>query len=130
MCYTGVSIIMNKKILLQENLLIYGAGELARGISELLPEVCDNKILGFAVTSMDNNPKIINGLCVKSINNWDVDTECTGVFLGLSAQYWPEAEKILIQHGYKYIYKQNVDMSLLLNKAFKLKMSRFLCKDK
>lgn len=121
---------MNKKIFLQENLLIYGAGELARGISELLPEVCDNNILGFAVTSIENNPKEINGLCVKSINDWNVDTECTGVFLGLSAQYWSDAEKNLIQHGYKYIYKQNVDVSLLLNKAFKLRTRRFLCKDK
>ena len=110
----------------QKNILIYGTGEYARGVAELLPEICDSRVIGFIFTDTRKEKEEIDGLPAKCLTDWDIDIESTGVFLGMALRFLPDAKKHLTEYGIKYIYKQDEKISELLNRAFKLKVQRFL----
>lgn len=113
-------------ILNYDNILIFGARTLATDSASLLMEICPDKLRGFAVSDMSDNPSNLNGLPVRTLQDWNLNKDRTAVYISVRLYFHQEVELLLHELGYKHIFKMNVEMSLLYNIAFKAKTRRIL----
>ena len=90
--------------------LIYGAWRIGTDAYDLLKELCAEKIMGFAVTSMAHNLREKESLPVKALSDWQaylaekgVAAKDTAVILALNPAYYREVSEALRDAGFEKI---------------------------
>ena len=91
-------------------ILIYGAWELGRTAYERLKGQFEEKACGFAVTNMDNNPQVKEGLPVKTLSDWQRELsekrllpEDVTVVMALHRKFYAEVRAALQKAGFEKI---------------------------
>ena len=92
-------------------ILIYGAWVLGARAYEMIGSLFKDKLLGFAVTSMEGNPEEINGYPVHTVEEWkskcgerQIDPEQVAVFMALNPLYYDEIYERLKKTGVQDIF--------------------------
>ncbi len=85
----------------KENIIIYGAHLVAR---ECYRELCflgyKDRVLGFAVTDMKDNPQAAEGLSVRVIDEYVQYADSRLVIIAVPAKYHKEIVRVLEHHGF------------------------------
>lgn len=94
-----------------KGILIYGAWAMGTKAYNMIKAVSEEKMLGFAVTSMEGNPDEKYGFPVHSIAEWadimhgqNVPLEQIAVFEALHPRYYGEVSELLMDKGFNNIY--------------------------
>lgn len=94
-----------------DGILIYGAKILGEQACNMAGSIFSEKLLGFAVTSMENNPQEKNGYPVHSIDEWvsiladkKISPAGIGVIMALNPLYYDEILERLENDGFKNIF--------------------------
>ena len=98
----------HEKLFSAGGLLIYGARSLGHRAYLMLPDRLKEKLCGFAVSSMENNPDEKDGHPVRDLASWAEHFETLNipgdrilVILALHPQYYREVELALVQNGFR-----------------------------
>ena len=93
-----------------EIILIYGAQAMGTRAYNMLKTLPDNKLSGFAVTSMGGNQSEKYGYPVMSIMDWQktitgrkIPPDRTAVFMALHPDYYDEVRQTLMENGFQHI---------------------------
>lgn len=93
-----------------ETVLVYGAQGMGTRAWNMLKTFPENKLAGFAVSSMEGNPSEKYGYPVKSIGDWrktyrdrDLSPDRAAVVMALHPDYYDEVRKTLRKNGFPCI---------------------------
>lgn len=111
-------------------IIIYGAGNVGTLTSKYIKQKkLDNKIIGFAVTSMGDNASLIDGVKVYEINNLTQYREDALVVIAVVDMYQKDILETLKQLGFKHTFAvdQNLYNYLNINLRVNTPKSLFIC---
>lgn len=83
--------------------VIYGAGMAGKRIYDMMFEEEKKKIKGFAVTSMEDNLQVYNGVRIREISDYEPDKNNIAVIIGVMGKYRDEVWRTLEEKKFKNV---------------------------
>jgi len=122
-----------KKLVIEKNILIYGAQEIADQVIEGLYAIDHHvSIIGCAVSDMRGNVAEISGIKVKQIHEYHVDKDTTFVIISVGNRaYHEDIKKTLYSIDYKKVftltqYLESILDNIFLKNTIKRKLSKLM----